>query len=214
MILLEEKLVEAKDRRVNEIAEIKVVALRSGLSDLQKQIIKKYAIPAFYSLWEGYFKEAAGIYISSVNSMHLPTNQLAPLLLAHSIDTKHKLYQLSGEFDKRADLIINLRNDLLGCLPIPTELPTESNINFKVANNILRRLCIRELSSQCFKEPLNKFLFFRNRISHGDFSIPIEQENIDEFSSLVEGLMDQILLNIIEGYSEQAYLDQNYYSNP
>lgn len=211
MIPLKEKLIEAKDRRVNEIAEIKIVALRSGLSDLQKQIIKKYAIPAFYSLWEGYFKEAAGIYISSINALHLPANQLAPLLLAHAIDTKHKLYQVPGEFNKRADLINNLRGDLLGCFPIPDELPTESNINFRVANKILRRLCIRELSSQDFERPLDKFLLFRNRISHGDFSIPIEQKNIDEFSSLVEGLMDQLLLNIIEGYSNDAYQTQSNY---
>jgi len=91
---------------------------------------------------------------------------------------------------------------------LPIELPTESNINWRVINTILSRLNLATLDDR-FKKRLDDFLSFRNRISHGDMKIPIDQTHLDKFSLLVIELMDEILLKISEGYKLKTYLSSN-----
>ncbi|BAP56855.1 hypothetical protein THII_2558 [Thioploca ingrica] len=208
MIALEEKILEDIKWRIDEISIIKIVVLRTTLSEQQKQILRRYTIPAFYSLWEGYVKDALRTYIEEINSLQLTTDQISSRILAHFVDTKY-LKNLSTDFNKREPLISDLLQALKKPVMLPIELPTESNINLKVLNTILSRLNLQTLDNDRFKKRLDDFLNFRNRISHGDMKIPIDQTHIDKFSLLVIELMDEILLKISEGYKLKTYLSSN-----
>ena len=148
------------------------------------------------------------IYIEEINSLQLTTDQISFRILAHFVDTKY-LKNLATDFNKRELRISNLLQALKDPIILPTELPTESNINLKVTNTILSRLNLPILDKDRFEKKLDDFLNFRNRISHGDMSVPIDQTHIDKFSLLVIELMNEILLKISEGYELRTYLSSN-----
>ncbi len=125
--------------------------------------------------------------------------------MTHIVDTKY-LKNLPTDFNKREQLVLKLSQELKNPVELPFDLPTESNINFKVINTVLSRLNLPMLPEDVFKKRLDDFLGFRNRISHGDMKIPIDQIHVDKFSPLVIELMHEILLEISEGYHQKTYL--------
>ncbi len=212
MTLLQEKIQEITEWRIKEISILKSVPLHSGLSDEQRQVLQKYTIPAMYSLWEGFVKDAFDIYVDHLNSLKLGIDQISPKILTHGFDVKLKFRNvIPADFDKRIKFIYEIGNYIKdqydkGQIFIGKGLPTESNINHEIINKILYRFNLQQLPEKPFEEALNKFLLFRNRISHGDFRIPVEQFHIDEFSKLVIDLMDEIFIRIDEGYNKKTYL--------
>jgi hypothetical protein len=216
MSLLEEKISNEIKWRTDEIATLKFLPFHSNLSDEQKRILKKHTIPALYSLWEGFVKDAFTHYIDEINSLNIILEDIAPELLAHSFDmhymkNKNYLNEVPKDFEKSVKRINLFFNDFKDSINkniavIPSTLPTESNINHEVITKILIRFNLENLPKDPFERNLNKLLNFRNSIAHGDFSIPVKTETIEEFSQLVIQLMDEILLRIIDGYKNKTYL--------
>lgn len=190
MNALEETMGEDIKQRVEEIAVIKEIISRTLSS--QQSILRKYTIPVFYSLWEGYVKESFEFYIKEINSL----------------DEKYskKLKNLSIDFNQREQCINDIRQALKNNeMELPVTVSTESNVNLKIVNKLLSRFNLEKLPEERFKKRLDDFLKFRNRISHGETRIPIEQSHIDEFSRLVIELMDEIFLKMSEGYAQKTY---------
>ncbi len=185
MTTLQEKIQNAIDWRIKEISILKTAPLHSDFSEEQKQVLKRHSIPAMYSLWEGFIKDSFDIYIDYLNSLKLGIDEIHPKILTHAVDMKH-LKTISTDFEKRIDFVYN--------------------INHKVINKILDRFNLQILPEDPFKKQSDKFLSFRNRISHGDFSIPIRQSHIDEYSRLVIELMDELFIRIDDGYQKRTYL--------
>ncbi len=202
---LREKIKDAIDWRIKEISILKTAPLHPGFSEEQKQVLKRHSIPAMYSLWEGFVKDSFDIYVDYINSLKLKIDVISPKILTHAVDVKH-LKNISTDFEKRIDLVYDFWQYLKSDIVLPKELPTESNINHKIINKILDRFNLQSLPENPFSKQLDKFLFFRNRISHGDFSIPIQQSHIDEYSRLVIELMDELFIRIDDGYQKRSYL--------
>lgn len=202
--------------RTSEIATLKALPFHFNLSDEQKQVLKKHTIPALYSLWEGFVKDAFTHYIDQINSLNITFDKIAPELLAHSIDihylrNKNYLNEVPKDFQKSIKRITSFVSDFKedvgrNSVVIPATLPTESNINYEVITKILIRFNLDILPKEPFEKSLNKLLLFRNSFAHGDFSIPIQTQTIDEFSQLVIDLMSEVLLKIDDGYTNQTYL--------
>lgn len=216
MSLLKEKITDEIKWRTDEIATLKMLPYHSYLSDNQKQILKKHTIPALYSLWEGFVKDAFTHYIKEINNLNIPLDKIAPELLTHSfemhyIKNQNYLHEVPKDFKKSVERITVFINDFKESINknitvIPFTLPTEANVNYEVITKILIRFNLEPLSKEPFEKNLNKLLRFRNNVAHGDFSIPVKNEIIDEFSQLVINLMSEILLRIIDGYENKTYL--------
>jgi methyl-accepting chemotaxis protein len=213
---LREKIISEIEWRTNEISTFKLLLLHSNLSDEEKRILKRHTIPALYALWEGFIKDAFSHYIDELNSLEISLDDIAPELLTHSIEThylrnKEYLNEIPKDFKKSIKRIVKFANDFKedlskNTLVIPKTLPTESNINYEVVIKILLRFNLAILPEKPFKKKLDDLLNFRNNFAHGDFSIPVKNENIDEFSQLVIDLMSEILLIIIDGFENKTYL--------
>lgn len=216
MSFLQEKISCEIKWRTDEIATLKFLPFHSHLSDEQKQILKKHTIPALYSLWEGYVKDAFTHYIKEINSLCIAFDKIAPELLAHSIDihylkNKEYLNEVPKDFQKSIKRISHFVNNFKeevdrNTIVVPALLPTESNINYEIITKILIRFNLEILPKEPYEKDLNKLLRYRNSIAHGDFSIPIETQLIDEFSQLVIDLMSEILIRIDEGHTNRTYL--------
>jgi hypothetical protein len=220
MSLLKEKIINEISWRTAEIAILKTLPFHSNISIKQKEVLKKHIIPALYSLWEGFVKDAFTHYIEEINRLEITLINISPELLAHSIDMhylRNNIYlnDIPKDFQKSIKRITNFVDDFREhvnkniCI-IPSTLPTESNINYDVITKILIRFNLDILPKEPFESGLNKLVRFRNGHAHGDFSIPVKTETIDEFSQLVIYLMDEILLRIITGYTNKTYLKNNF----
>lgn len=214
--LLKEKISYEIEWRTNEIATLKFLPLHSNLSDEEKRILRRHTIPALYALWEGFVKDAFAHYIDELNNLEISFDDIAPELLTHSIEThylrnKEYLNEIPKDFQKSIKHIVKFVDDFKediakNTIIIPKTLPTESNINYEVVTKILIRFNLELLPEKPFKKKLDDLLNFRNNFAHGDFSIPVKNEKIDEFSQLLIDLMSEILLRIIDGFESKTYL--------
>jgi hypothetical protein len=207
MVSIEEKILYEINWRTEEISIIKTVPFLFSVSKKQKEVLKKYVIPTFYSLWEGFFVECFSIYIREINKLKLSREQLNINMLVHSIDIKCDLRNGRVDFDKKIDFVKNILEHTDKEIELPVIVPTESNVNYKVTNAILRRFNLCQLPQVPFEKDLNKLLLLRNKIAHGENNIPVDQKMIDEASLVVISSMHEVAEKVLSGYKSKSYLE-------
>jgi hypothetical protein len=205
---LEIKIEYEVNWRINEISTIKALPFLYKFSSQQHKLLQKHTIPILYSLWEGFVIESLAIYAGEINSLNLTKKQLCSSLVTHSLDHKLKLQDGKTEFNKQISFVQEINNFLENTIQIPTRVSTESNVNYKVINNLLTRFNLPLFPEANYKNQLNKLLLFRNAISHGDNAIPVNQVILDEMSYLVISCIHELTEKIISGYQEKTYLNR------
>ena len=197
------------DWRYAQLSTLKTIPVRYGLFDSDKQFLIQYSPVIIYSLWEGFVKHAFEEYISKLNALKLDYRDLPLELLTHAISTqdKLKLENARQNFKSKYEFVEYLKNYINTPLHFTPKLPTKSNIDFKVINDILNRFNLKKLPEE-FKRSLDKLLRFRNTIAHGDNSIPTTLEDVATFSQTVIDLMTEIFIRIEEGYKAETYISK------
>ena len=207
MITLERLILHEIDWRTNEISIIKTTPFLYSFSPERREILKKYTIPTFYSLWEGFVSNSFKIYVEHLNDLNLSADQIHISILTHCLDSKYHLREAKTDFEKQKILVKNMCEYLEREIILPTGIPTESNINYKVINSILKRFNLEILDRTEYEKRLDRLLFFRNKLAHGENAIPIEQKDINEMSQTVILSMHAVAEKIIDGYMKKAYLN-------
>jgi len=204
---LETRISYEVEWRVKELAVLKTLSIKRTINNNERKLIRKFAIPNIYSIWEGYVKSAIRIYINIINSYNLKHTEIHSNILTHSIDIKYPQITtgVKNEFESKYDFINKFILDLYNPIVIETKLPTESNINWKVLNQLLLRFNLELFPDIPYKKMLNDLLFIRNSVAHGDNSIPITQELIDTHIENVTKLMDEIASKILNGCAMSTY---------
>lgn len=194
------------DWRMSEIATLKAMPVQYNISGYHRQTYIKYLIPSFYSLWEGYVKNSFQIYAVELNSLNIPIADVNINLLTHALTSTDKLSLENSrlKFNTKIEFVQCYQQQISNPLRLGMSLPTKSNINFEVINDILNRFHLK-LLPDFYSHGLDKLLTFRNKIAHGDNSIPVKDEHITEFSSLVTDLMIEVYDIIEEGYDSRSY---------
>lgn len=204
---LETQFLAEIEWRVRELTVLKTLPLKTELTDKQREIALKFAIPNIYSTWEGYVKAVIRIYINELNGLSLKNNELHNKLLSHSIDMKYPQLTtgVRNTFSDKCDFIDELYNFIDKPVSLAAKLPTESNINWKVMNNILERFNLQLLPESPYKSHLNDLLNVRNSVAHGDSAMAITQLMIDANANNVANLMDEVMFALLEGCKLQSY---------
>lgn len=188
-----------------------------NFSDSHKEFLIKYSIPTIYAVWEGFVQHSFQIYVRELNKLGLQKNDFCLNILTHSIDsTFPQLKEYPTEFDGRAKFIFKLDNYFQDEFRISSIINTQSNVELEMINKILHRFNLKSIPSNPYKQQLKDLLKYRNRISHGDNSLVISRDNIDDFTSridsfvtLVGQLMQEVLSRISDGYNiDQSHLKQ------
>lgn len=200
-----EEILSDIDWRVSELSMIKTLPIIYNFSSNHKRLHYKYSVPAIYSLWEGFVKTTLETYTRFLNTKNLKRNDIANPLLAHILDSNCDFNNPRNSESAKIKMAVSINTVLIEMITVPPKVPTESNVNFKVLNKILGRFCIKPIDDK-YKTGMNKFLLFRNKVSHGDNAIIVEVSNIIEFIKLVEDLMLDVIINIEESYSIKTYL--------
>jgi predicted transcriptional regulator len=189
MIGLEEKLLYEVDWRTNELSTLRTIPLLCNCTDKQIEIIEKYSVVAIYSLWEGFVVESFTTYIRELNNLKLTGDKLNLNIITHDIDIKYDLTSERKHFEKKRKFVSEVHKYVKSSVIITTKIPTESNVNYKVICKILDHFYLEKLPEKEFKKKLDKLLFVRNKVAHGEHSIPVNRDMIQEFTYTVIGTM-------------------------
>ncbi|UJH89681.1 hypothetical protein LZ575_11370 [Antarcticibacterium sp. 1MA-6-2] len=192
------------DWRTSELATLKTIPIRYSFSPDHKDLHIKYAIPAIYSIWEGFVKNCFTIYSNHLNTLSLNRSNISYALLTHHIDSECEFNNPRVNFEKKVKLVQSLDILFQENITLKPQIPTESNVNLKVLNRILERYCISEVDNK-YNNGLNKLLLFRNKIAHGENSIIVNMTHLTEFVSLVENLMLDIVIGVESCEKEETY---------
>lgn len=193
--------------RMSELASLKTIPLRYGLSKYHAELLTKYAIPSMYALWEGYVKKCFELYIDYINSLELDSSDIHLNLLTHSFSTEDKLALENPRmsFIKKREFIEFYQTKTKEKFTISKKIPTKSNVDFEVINELLERFNLEKLPKNIYEKKLKKLLRFRNSIAHGEISIPVKNENLTEFSMLINELLVEIFERIENGSKGQTF---------
>ena len=206
MIRLEEELLHEVDWRTNELSIIRTIPVLCSCTDKQIEIIEKYSVVAIYSLWEGFVVESFNMYIQKLNDLELTCDKLNLNIITHDIDIKCNLTNERKDFEKKRRFVSKLYGYAKSPVIITPRIPTESNINCKVINKILDHFYLEKLPEKEFGKKLDKLLFVRNKIAHGEHSIPVTKDMIQEFTFTVIRAMHEVTDSIVYGFVGRTYL--------
>jgi hypothetical protein len=205
MATTEESLMHEIEWRVSEISIIKSLPYLHHITGAQKDVLVKHTIPVLYSLWEGYVQDCFEIYSREINAQGIPAEQICLSIVTHAVDMGLLLGNERVDFNKKIQFIGDIQSLLGKNINLPVQVPTESNVNFKVINRILFRFNLELLPEHPYKK-LDTLTFFRNKLSHGEFSIVVSQDKINEMSLIVIESMHALAERIIDGCNKQTYL--------
>ena len=195
------------DWRTAELAELRVILHKAHLTPTQRETYMRFIIPAIYAIWEGFVKNCIRLYAKEINNTNLPIISLHENLLTHAITANDKLAldRARTNFKTQKEFSLFITNFLNNSFPIDGKIPTKSNINSEVLSDILQRFNLGVVDDMRNRK-LDKLLWFRNTIAHGDNSIPVKEEHINEFIAVVQDLMVFIFNKIDEAITERSYL--------
>jgi len=204
-LLVDEILYEI-DWRTKEISIIRTVPYLHRLTLEQKNTLEKYSVLSFYALWEGFVTMAFNVYVREINKIGLSADTISINLLMHDVDCKFKLSNARANIDTKLSFVSEIYRYFSSPINVSSTIPTESNVNFKVINNILFRHNLRLMQEKPFKKLLNKLILIRNSIAHGETSIPIDDKLLFELSSTTISAIHEVGEIIIEGYNNNVFL--------
>nr|VFJ51168.1 MAG: hypothetical protein BECKFW1821B_GA0114236_100837 [Candidatus Kentron sp. FW] len=137
--------------------------------------------------------------------MDICYDELSGEYLAYQTDKICAFKDSRKELRVIKEVSVQLLETYKGTVNFDTKINTESNANLAITNNLLRKLSLQELSEK-YQKALDKLLFFRNSIAHGEDTIPIEQKDLDMFGLLVQNISSDLTLSILDGSADRVYL--------
>jgi len=175
------------------------------MTDKHKKFLTRQSVLSIYSAWEGFLKKSLQFYLQELNRLNLPYAEISDEYLAFQTDEICSFKNAKTNHETVKKISRRLFDMYNQTVSFETTINTESNANLKMTNALLKKLSLVTLSDQYDKE-LNKLLFFRNAMAHGDDGIRIEQADLENFSLLIHKLATDVSVSIVDGYSGHVYL--------
>jgi hypothetical protein len=201
---IEEILIDV-DWRISEMATLKSLPIIYGFKNEHRQQYLMFAIPSVYAIWEGFVKSSLSIYLTYLKQLNIQRHEISLNLLTHIIDVNCKLNQPRMNFDSKKKAVEAMDSIFIDQINIPIDIPTQSNVNYKVIVSLLKRFCIEPIDSK-YENELNRLLFFRNTISHGENALIVTESNLISFIALIENIILDIVINIEESKNKKLYI--------
>lgn len=193
------------DWRMSELATIKIIPVRYSFQTDHQAVYYKNAIPSIYALWEGFVKTSLETYSRHLNTLLIRRDEMSLALLTHHIDAICKLSEPRATFETKTKLVAEIDAALSDTIQLKTNLRSGSNVNLKVLNATLERYCIDGIDSK-YKGRLDRLLKYRNVVAHGENSISVSVDQVNEFTELVGSLMLDVATKIDENERTASYL--------
>jgi hypothetical protein len=211
--MLEQTIQSDIKERQDLMLKIKTLALRYSFNEKDEQMFLNYSIPAVYAILEGFVQSAFRAYIQELNNIGLTVDIVCEPILIYHLENKFKQFR---EYPKNPVKKTSFFESLdqfytEKTIDINVVVNTESNIGFDVLKKLLNAFNLKELDDYIeprysLSKELKKLLKIRNSLAHGQDSIVVSQEDLNNSIKLVEMLMDLVLKRIMDGFSQKSYL--------
>lgn len=206
---LTEEINASKEWRVRELENLKRVG-RITLQGQKEAVINQYyrmCVPYIYAHWEGFVVESFKMLITYLNGLNRPRRDFC--LEIQTFALKDVFRSLSGKqkFEALKNFNDRFNHSFFDTLHIEYQLfTTKSNLNYNQLLEIIEWFHI-ENQFAGYKNIINRLVWQRNAIAHGENGISVTYENIDEYISALIELFD-FLVMIFDAYiAEEKYLN-------
>jgi hypothetical protein len=188
-------------------AELQQIELASDkLSDVEKRVLLKSAIPLIYAHWEGFIVSSVKSIFDFLNKSELESYLLCDNLLTTAYEQSLTSIVASSGFDKRRKHLKTIQNMLGQKVKFENKIDTRSNLKFEILEEICEKLNINIAKFKEYKSVLNRLVDIRNSIAHGENSFVFEDyDSIQEYVVLLEELMLIFVQEIKEFLEDEKY---------
>ena len=195
--------------RIQEIAMIRKSTMLMEASDDMRALLRRYAIPALYAVWEGFVVFALSECAKRINSKKIRVGKANSCIVRHNVFEKFNLHNLPVQPAKQERLLASIYGYFKERLVLSLDIHTNSNVEFKELCKLMSHYGVFLVDKCQYCSRLKKFLNYRNGIAHGNREFEVTKDLLKEFADLISELMELVVNELDECLSEGKYL-----SNP
>lgn len=197
-------LFEDLEWREGEIASIKIVIHRDGISDNQRLVLLRAAWALLYAHYEGYTKFCLDVFFDQVCAHAQDCVSLPPKTLQFAIEEDvKKIRHCSAE-----RFVDEAKNFILGRLssrPTFPQVDAKSNLSPDVLCQLLEAADLDSTICQKRKNKLRSLVFRRNAITHGDRDFISDFSYYSEYEAEVRDYMYELTGAVVERLERAPY---------
>ena len=205
---LTEEIIASKEWRVRELEALKkigVIAL-NGYTEREKQQYYRMCIPYIYAHWEGFVVESFKLLITYLNNEQLDKKSVINELYTFSLQKVLKPLAGKQSFEQSYQFVEKFVKDFDRELYIdPSLLTANSNLNYKQMTIILSKFGMNNCLEK-YKADINQLVNQRNSIAHGENGIIIEKSHVSNKITMLQEILDLIILEFENYLSKKVYL--------
>ncbi|MDR1700971.1 MAG: hypothetical protein LBR68_07245 [Lachnoclostridium sp.] len=211
MSSLTEEIIASRDWRARELETLKrfcIVKFKSD-SDAIKEQYFRMCVPYIYAHWEGFIVESFKLLMDFLNNQKLSYQDVTIEL--DTFSQKESIKPLAGKqsFTQCVTFIKKFREGYISNFYITSGcFTTKSNLNFEQLCVIFSWFGLKNDSIIDYKTLINKLVYQRNRIAHGERGITISLNDINNFVLKLIELYDEITKLIDDYVSNRKYINQ------
>ena len=194
---LQSLLVAERDWRITELEFCKKIPFLYTYPSFRSHypLFWKFCIPMIYSHWEGFCVASMKLLVDYLNERSLSYQDAANQILL--LDNKKRFSYLQGNCstDQQSRFLNEfLESQKTGIHIDRSVVSANSNLNFRQLSKMLSYFEIPVspvLDHQ--KSTIEKFVWYRNSIAHGENCITVTQKDVEDFISCIIECVDEML---------------------
>lgn len=205
---LREALVFERDWRMKEMEFCKKIPFLYANSNFRQHLNRfwRICVPIIYSHWEGFVVMATKSIIDYINYMQIPYHKAPKHMIL--LDNKARFGYLQGNCTlEQQTRFLNefFQAQAKGIYIDRGLISASSNLNYTQLGKMLAHFNIthsKVLASN--KKYIEKLVWYRNSIAHGENSISVTQKDIEDFINSIIKCIDEIIIILLQ-YIEEVY---------
>jgi hypothetical protein len=166
----------------------------------------RMCVPMIYANWEGFVVSSLKMLLQHLNNLGLTPLQIPTRLVVVGLGDTYRSLSGKQSFEQRCAFTDKFNELLRSTVKFKTRIETKSNLH----SDVLKELCqMFNFNFDRFSDSiatLNRLVYVRNCIAHGENSILPTQENIEKFIDAVKKSIDILLDEINLFLMQESYL--------
>ncbi len=195
LTILEQDIRSDIGERQQLMLQIKTLYLRYQFNERDEKIFLSYSMPAIYAIWEGFIQTSFKTYVQEINKINLSVNTVHKQILCYHIENSFKQFkQYPKNYNKKVAFFDKL-GEFYGAdiIEITRTINTENNVGFDVLNRLLAAFNLEKIPDYYEQRSLKyeldeRLLRIRNQVAHGQDSIIVSRNDLEESINLVNNL--------------------------
>ncbi|QII37349.1 hypothetical protein G3M83_06380 [Rouxiella badensis] len=200
---LVEEINETNSWRDREFAKFRV-----NPHQVESILWGRMCVPMIYANWEGFVVSSLKMLLQHLNNLELTPVQMPTRLVVVGLGDSYRSLSGKQSFEQKCVFTDKFNELLRTTVRFKTKIETKSNLHSQVLKELCQMFNFNYARFSDTTSTLDRLVYVRNCIAHGENSILPTPENIENFIDAVKKsidiLMDEINIFLMqEGYIYQ-----------